>query len=344
MRVDRRPLLDTAVDADLFVDRQAELARLLRAVDLGLNAVVAGPRGVGTTSLLRHVLWCLRSRGVGAPQAAHLSAADLPDAENVVRRLHRRLAGDEAAAVATVAGWDAAATIDRIAAGVGDTAGEGAARTVVVLDDLAPAVGRALFGALRDELWRLPITWLVGVPADGADPLLRAPVDAFFEVVVRLAPLDEDAATRLLRTRVGDALSDKDLRRLVRLGEGHPRRMLDLARRVVVDGCPVDELAATSESRDERLQAVSAPAAALAAELESLGSAGPSDSGLQQRMGVSRPRLVSLFAELRDAGLVREAGADRNGSRPGRPRVRYTLTDDLPPAETVGGARDPRRR
>src|SRR5690349_5643135 len=61
VRLDRRPLLETAVDADLFVDRDQELDRLLRALELGLNAAVGGPDGSGRTSLLRRLVFRLRA-------------------------------------------------------------------------------------------------------------------------------------------------------------------------------------------------------------------------------------------------------------------------------------------
>jgi DNA-binding MarR family transcriptional regulator len=214
-----------------------------------------------------------------------------------------------------------------------------------------------VFGGLRDEIWRLELAWVVGVEEEARDALLSAPVDVFFEVIVPLPPLSTKEAVALVRHRVGEKspLNKSEITDLVRLGEGHPRRLVDLVRAVLLDGTTVDGLAERLRSRGSRLQHVSRPAASLAAELEALGPMSPSDTELQERMGVSRPRLVTLFSELRDAGLVREAAPARDGSRPGRPRVRYVLTDspgrpvgtdasDGSPessGQCVGGLRDP---
>ena len=339
VRVDRRPLLDTAVDADLFVDREQELSRLLRAVELGLSACVTGAPGAGTTSLLRHLAWRLRAAGT---EPVQLSAADLTDAAEVLLRLLRRLAGDEAAAVARVAGLDAPALIERIGREIPE-------RLVVLLDDASAEVGRALFGALRDEVWRLEATWIVGAPATEAPALLRPPVDAFFELVVDVGPLPPVDAAQLLRRR-GTALPDGDLATLVRLADGNPRRLVDLARAVLVEGLSPADLAARRQRREARLRAVSATAAELLGVLDAVGAAGPSDPAVQARMGVSRPRLVTLFGELRDAGLVTESVAARNQGGPGRPRIRYApaevgADDDVVPGhrKTVGGVGDSSR-
>jgi hypothetical protein len=333
VRVDRRPLLDTAVDADLFVGREAEISRLLRAIDLGLNAVVSGAPGAGTTSLLRRLAWCRRARGL--PDTVWLSAADLEDPLGVLQRLLGRIAGDEAVAVAALAGLDAPSLIERIGTHLGSQVDT---RTVVLLDDLHAGIGRGLFGALRDELWRLPIVWVVGVPAVEVDALLNPPVDAFFEVVVEAGPLSAAEAAELLDKR-GTGLAPDVRAGLAALSGGVPRDLVDLARAVLLDGASVADLAGGRAARAVRLEEVSRPAAALATVLASVGAAGPSDPVVQQRTGVSRPRLVTLFRELRDAGLVRETGPSRNGSAPGRPKTRYVLTG-APGPGTVGGSGD----
>jgi hypothetical protein len=358
MRLDRRPLLDTTVDADLFVGREAEIARLLRAVELSLNTVVTGCRGIGRSSLLRRLALCLRQRQV---ETVQLSASGVEDAADLLLRLLRRLAGDEAVAVVTLAGLDADGLVEHL----GRTLADRSRRTVVLADDLSVPAGRSLFGALRDELWRLELTWVVSSDDESADALLQPPVDAFFELVVPVGPLTEGEAVEMARRRLGTSLpgaapssgaasagaasagavsagagpstngahpsppppDEAELARLAGLAGGHPRRLVDLLRAVLVDGATPEALAAQAESRQARLSTVSASAAALAAELEALGPAGPSDASLQRRMKVSRPRLISLFAELRDAGLVRELGPDRDHHGPGRPRIRYVLTD-----------------
>ena len=50
-----RPLLATAADARLFVNRAEELAQLERSVRRGFNVALYGDRGVGKSSLLHHL-------------------------------------------------------------------------------------------------------------------------------------------------------------------------------------------------------------------------------------------------------------------------------------------------
>jgi hypothetical protein len=333
-RIDRRPLLDTAGDAELFVDRQDQLARLERAVTLRLNAVVTGPAGAGATSLLRHLTWQLRTGGGQSTTVLQVSAADAEDATEVLRRLLRRAAGDEAEAAAIVARSDAVAVLERLAATLPDDA-------VLLLDDVSAAVGRGLFGALRDDLWRLPVSWLVGVSATDAEVLLRPPADVFFEVVVELPPLSGEDARELLRRRGVDVqLADADA--LTALTDGVPRRLVDVGRTLLLEGRTVGDLLAERSGRQERVEGLSEPASALLRVLEDVGPAGPSDSSVQERMAVSRPRLVTLFRELLDAGLVAELGPGRETGSPkgpGRPRLRYRPIGSAP-FGNVGGSRD----
>jgi hypothetical protein len=252
-----------------------------------------------------------------------------------LRQLLRRVAGDEAAALAQAAGTSPAALIERLGGLLSE-------RAVVLVDDLPAELGRTLFGALRDEVWRWGVSWVVAAADDEAGALLRPPTDVFFETVVRLAPLTPAEAAELLRRR-GVRMSAEETEVLARLAGGIPRRLVDLARTVLVDGRPVAELTAAQEMREHSLGAVSVPARELAAVLADVGSASPSDRTLQERMGVTRPRLVALFAELRQAGVVVELPPDRSGGKPGRPRTRFALAAATPPelaSETVGGPRD----
>jgi energy-coupling factor transporter ATP-binding protein EcfA2 len=335
VRLDRRPLLDTAPDADLFVGRSDELARLRRSVDLDLNAAVVGERGSGKSSLLRHLAWTLRrERSTEAPaEPLLITAAGTTAPAALLRQMLRRVAGDEAAVVAEVAGTGPAALLDRLSGVLPE-------RAVVLVDDVTAELGRALFGALRDEVWRLGATWVVAVADEQAGALLRPPADVFFETVVRLGPLTADEVSEVLRRR-GVEVPPHEAHILARLARGVPRRLVDLARAVVVDGRPVAALEAEHATRDQALQTVSPPARDLAQVLADLGPAGPSDRAVQARMGVTRPRLVALFGELSDAGVVAELPPDRSAGTPGRPKTRYALvTDGDARVRNVGGPRD----
>lgn len=320
----------------MFVDRAGELDRLVRAVRLGFNAVVAGERGSGKTSLLRHVDWTLRTvpqpgSEVGRTDAwrfHYVGTGDLTDAAGLLRRLLSQLTDDE-----PPRGGDSSLMLGRISQALAQPPPGPEGRrpqTVVVLDDLTAPLGRDLFGALRDELWQLGIVWLVGCADSEVDALLVPPVDAFFETVIELPGIGARAGTELISRRLDDTteLAAGDLAMILEASHGNPRRMIDLVRAVVVDQVPADRLAAGLHTRSVQLGGVGRRAAMLAAELEALGPTSPSDQRLQQRMGVSRPRLINLLAELREAGLVEEVTAPAEG--PGRPRILYQLTTETP--------------
>jgi hypothetical protein len=302
--------------------------------------------------LLRRLAWLLRTADGEPVTVVQISAAEAEDAAEVLRRLVRRLAGDEAEATAIVARSDSVALLERLAAALPDN-------PVLLIDDVSASAGRALFGALRDDVWRLPASWVVGVAAPDAEVLLRPPADVFFEAVVELPPLSAVDAGEMLHRR-GVSLSADDAKSLTDLAGGVPRRLVDLGRTLLLDGRTVADLIAERSGRQARLAVLSEPAAALLRVLEDVGAAGPSDPPVQQRMAVSRPRLVTLFRELLDAGLVAELGPERRGGEPkgpGRPRVRYrpvTLAEqaeaggapadgapsDGAPSENVGGPGD----
>jgi hypothetical protein len=336
VRVDRRPLLDIAADVDLFVGRQDELDRLHRSIDLGLNAAVVGEPGTGKSSLLRRLAFSERRDRPERPEPVQVSASNMPDVATLLRELLRRVAGDEAAAAAELANSVPAALLERLRVVLPE-------RSLVLVDDLAADRGRELFGSLRDEVWRLGLSWVVAIDTAEAAALLRPPADVFFETVVRLAPLAVPEAHDLLRRR-GVDLGDSDADTLAQLAGGVPRRLVDLARAVVADGRPVSGLVAERTDQARRLDALGEPARALVEALADVGPAGPSDPELQRRMGVTRPRLVTLFRQLEDAGVVVELLPDRSAGTPGRPRTRYALTehstDTSAAAETVGGSRD----
>ena len=88
MRLDRRPLLDTALDAELFVDRERELDRVLRALDLELNVAIGGPEGSGRTSMLRRIVYRLRSSD---RQVVFVGGSGAERAEDLLQRVLLRV-------------------------------------------------------------------------------------------------------------------------------------------------------------------------------------------------------------------------------------------------------------
>ena len=204
---------------------------------------------------------------------------------------------------------------------------------MLVVDDVTPTLGRSLFGSLRDELWTIDAGWMVTCLTSDVDVLLLPPVDTFFETVVETGEMSSQACVEMARRRLGTddqvpaLLSDADLQVLTEAARHRPRRLLDLVRSAVVDGESVTALVARGRV-DSRLETLTPGGLSLFYEVETAGALGPSDPSVQARSGLSRPRLVQLFHELRDAGLVDEVTAPSDG--PGRPRVLYRLRPLLP--------------
>jgi hypothetical protein len=217
-----RPLLDTALDVRLFVDRGPELAAIETAVAAGFNTVVVGVAGSGKTSTLRRIQH--RQRELGRPVvfldglavgAAARGGGPAPSvlgprgiegagagvaAGAVLQEIDRQLGGtgwstetvrdgeptavllDRIAGLERLLAGDAwaarTATPDRAVDGANSLARRPAAerRPLLVLDAIpSSAAGHLLFGRLRDELWRLPVSWLVAVSDEDAPGFLQPP-------------------------------------------------------------------------------------------------------------------------------------------------------------------------
>lgn len=319
MRLDRRPLLDTRGDAALYVERLAD-RRTRSSLDLGLNVLVHGSHGSGRTSLGRHLQWLARQPGEdGSPtRTVHrVSAASATSAGELLGWLLTAAAGPGNAGES-----DALDMVEMLR----QVIHEGGGRPLFVLDDVPPALGRALFGALRDEVWTVEASWLVTCLTSDVGALLLPPVDAFFEVVIPLADSDpgfylEMVSRRLDGEPVSFSMEGSEWNDLFDMAGNHPRKLLDLVRAVVVDGESMQHLLIRSDRLDHLQHSLGPQLFALMEELDTYGPAGPSEEYLQRRMGLSRPRLAKLLHDLRDRGLVEETTAPSDG--PGRPRVLY---------------------
>jgi len=204
-------------------------------------------------------------------------------------------------------------------------------RAVVVVDDLKPEVGHALFGRARDELWGLPLTWVViGDEARRAD-YLRPPADAFFTKVVDVPPLSTADALKVLRSRAPNPLPPGIAQRSVEQAEGNPRRLLSLAADVLV-GEGEDAGSALSRERaiTARLRELGAPAERMWATLVPLGQASAHDPELLDRLGWSRARASQVLNQLEAAGLV---ASSTERAQQGRPRKVYRVASRRPDEE-----------
>jgi hypothetical protein len=331
MMLSARPLLDNAVDAALFVDREDSLARITTALERGLNVLVTGDPGLGKTSLVRQVMYRARTPDPVAPLGEYpmrfVRAEGIQDGHGLLSQI---VTGDStggtpiADLLEQLAAERAAVTDDPAAhphpEGREPTAT--ALRPVIIVDDVTATAGHDVFGRLRDQLWETGYQWIVTVRSSDRGGLLTPPADAFFETVLDLPALEPEAATALLTAR-----SESDwgafAAQVSRLVGGNPRRLIGAARDLV--DLPKGEHQAWIEAialRDRRIHALGRSESMLAAELESLGGASASDQRLLDRLGWSRARAVQVLTKLEDEGLV---VGEEVASGQGRPRKVYRL-------------------
>jgi hypothetical protein len=316
-----RPLLDTLVDAELYVERD-EARRLRTALDHRLNTIILGPRGSGKSTLLRQ------------------SARELRERERPSLFVNVDFAGDATVileAISAAAGQptpDGVLHLDVIEAIAGDGAAVERIRAmaegepldpplVVLLDDVSADAGHELFGRLRDALWQVPVTWVVAT-SDRA--LLTPPADAFFEQAIELGPMDAGLIAQLLRRRLGD---DADrigqLAELAYASDGSPRRALQLARDIIVERQSLEDILALRGEREAYASALGRPASMLLTEIEQLDRPVYSaDEELLHSMGWTRNRAVQVLGELESAGLL----TSYPGRGPGGGRVKFFAVND----------------
>ncbi len=341
LQIGQRPLQATAVDAELFVDRPAALAKLRRSVRLGFNSLVIGERGSGKTSLLRQFQRELQESGANVRFVEASGAATVEELIAVVEGAIHPPSRNEREQHFPESAWE-----EGVIAAVGRLMPAGGAPVVVLLDGIAhPQAVQQLFGRLRDEVWQLPITWVVsGSPSD-RNRYLEPPVDSFFDAVIEVDPLDEGEAVELLNRRAlaageGDPAGQVLLHVAVdvasRVKPRTPRNLLAAAREILLS----EEDPAQSVSNLYELQwraaALSRSAGMLFTEIMDLGPVSASDKRLLGRLGWTRARAAQVFKQLEDAGLV--VATDDVSGAPGRPRRLFSANSRF---HAVGGPDTP---
>jgi energy-coupling factor transporter ATP-binding protein EcfA2 len=328
MELSGRPLLDTKPDHELFTGRDREFERLLTSVDRRLNVLLIGERGSGKTTLLRQLSYALHERGSDQPPA-FVDGHQVETARLFVDLVRFRLGLDPAVlepspiqsafeAIGRRAPLRDTLELSRLVRSLKEAAPEG--RRVVLVDELPDgSVGQTLFGRLRDELWQLPLTWVVAVSENDEDGLLSPPADAFFDVVLRLEPLSKKAQREILQARIGS----RGGKLAAELDEGNPRRLLGLAREALEGGAQPSDLINALSRRDMEASKLGRGASMLMAELESLGPTSASDERLLSRLGWTRSRAVQVFRQLEEKGLVTSSTVK---GASGRPRKLYRPT------------------
>ncbi|RSD13294.1 BTAD domain-containing putative transcriptional regulator [Amycolatopsis eburnea] len=226
----RLPVAAVPERAELFVGRDAELARLREAVDglgagTGRSVWVEGEPGSGRTALLAELL------AEAADYTPAFAAADALDQRFALRPLldalgvHPGAAGQRAVLATRLAEQPGEDPVDGLLALVRELCAEGP--LVLVVDDLHWADDATLrvWRYLSRETRQLPLL-LVGacrpVPRPAALDELRAELDNDDTTVLALPPLPESAARELATELVG-APPGPGLQLLVSYAAGNPR-------------------------------------------------------------------------------------------------------------------------
>jgi hypothetical protein len=326
-----RPLLDTRPDASQFINREEEINLLLRAQGGGFNAIVFGERGSGKTSLLRRVRYKMRQQGTDSI----FIDGSLPQSSLEILELVRyQIAGSryESRSVLPphLLPQEVLTDSEKLLRSVRDleAAFDKDAPATVMLDNPSAKHAHTLFGRLRDELWRLPLNWIVAGDEDARWQYLSPPADAFFEYIVDLKPLTKQAAKALLEKRLDKIERPMvDISRTVTLADGNPRQLITLARDELESGGRSDQVMQNRVELQRRLAGLGRSASMLVSELEALGPVSASDERLLKRLGWTRPRAVQVLKQLEDAGIV--TSSDEPSESSGRPRKVYNVVQKV---------------
>src|SRR5712691_10564625 len=317
MDLSGRPLTDNPLDQLLYVDRSEELRRVRSSVERRSNVLLTGAPGSGKTSLLHRIEHELRP--IGYPPT-FVDAAPATSVEDLLDLIRWRLDHAAVASAADLAPRPAnqeilgeAARLTRLLSTLGTGASPDDRRVLLIDEPPSGEVGHTLFGRLRDELWQLPFLWIVAVDNYERAALTRPPADAFFPVTVEVGPLSDSDSLELLRKRL-DASATPDLQRIVGIAHGSPRRLLALARDLVINERTIDELLYGEQKRNAILDQLGDSATHLFAFLQEHGTVSASDEDLLTEMGWTRARATQVLNSLEEAGLVvgrREKGGRR---------------------------------
>lgn len=335
MELQARPLLASALDAHLFVDREAELEMLQRNTENRFNSLVVGRAGVGKTSLLHQLERHLDDHSELEPIFVD-GAGRAASPEELLSLIAYRLDKDRAQfsfigdAMKSVGRRPPRTGTEQLLAllrTIREALTARDRRCILIVDELPSGeTAHALFGQLRDELWSLPATWVVAARTSEQAAYMRPPASAFFESVVTVGPLNEEAAIELLRMRTADAgVDDSTLHEIAAAADGQPALLILLARETLLEGRSPKGAWRDQEERMRRAMQLGEAASRLVTYLEENGPASASDTRMLSELGWTRSRATQVLRQLEQAGLA-EASNERRGS--GRRKV-YMLKTAL---------------
>lgn len=336
MELPARPLLASALDARLFVDRKVELETLERNAESRLNSLVVGPPGIGKTSLLHQLERRLDGHAELEPIFVD-GAGRAASPEELLSLIAYRLGEDRARlsymgeAMRSAGRRPPHTGTEQLLAAlrtVREALAERERRGVLIIDELPSGeTAHALFGQLRDELWSLPATWVVAARTSEQAAYLRPPASAFFESVVTVGPLPEKTAIQLLKKRTADAEIDGDLlRKIAAAADGQPLALLiSLARQTLLEGRSLNDAQGAQDERMQRAKQLGDAASRLVDYIEANGPVSASDARMLSELSWTRGRATQVLRQLEQAGLA-EVSNERVGSS--RRKV-YTLKTEL---------------
>jgi hypothetical protein len=193
----------------------------------------------------------------------------------------------------------------------------------VLLDGpMDPKISFDLFGRWRDELYSLPLNWVVLAHQERLAEYVTPPADVFFDAIVLLDGFDEAGALELLRRRHVLSLPDEVAQSIARHFDGTPRHLIRLARGALT--ADPDEVARRAEQLAEATGALSRGAQRLLADMQGRGPITATDPGLLRRLGVTDRQMRRNLSELEAAGLAEQLHSSSSGQ--GRPPATYRLT------------------
>ncbi len=347
LQISQRPLTGSSADRELFVDRISELDRLKKACQLGFNIIVLAERGAGVTSLMRQYQAWFEEWGaeLRVPARCYLVNGDrAANLEELVDAISVTIAGrwtsspisdsqktytdyrDRYLKTLTEGGYsDPIIELwDLSNAAFQETQGAGA---VIVLDNMhKPELVHRLFGRHRDELWEMPVQWIVCGRISQRGEYLEPPADAFFDTELIMSPLDGASSRELLERRLAATRSARsgvleriraEMEEIIERGGGNPRRLLEETRMVALRDS--EETKAVKRLVEVAAQLGSTEMNALR-HLLSQGARSASDKELHESLGVTRARATQVLNRLEAWGIV-HSFVDRSGI--GRPRKLY---------------------